>query len=68
MQIITVVHVLMFAQVSGDLSHFSVELYVYVLLLAKQDGILQVLKTHFFLDSKSVSLFSSVQKCPPFSL
>ena len=41
MQIITVVHVLMFAQVSGDLSHFSVELYVYVLLLAKQDGILQ---------------------------
>ena len=40
MQIITVMHVLMFAQVCGDLSHFSVELDIYVLLLAKQDSVL----------------------------
>ena len=41
MQIITVVHVLVFAQVGGDLAHFCVKLHIYVLLLAKQDRILQ---------------------------
>ena len=35
MQIVSVVHMLMFAQVSGDLSHLCVELDVDVLLLTK---------------------------------
>lgn len=41
-QIIPVVHVLMLPQVSRDLSHFSVELYVDVFLLSEHDSMLQM--------------------------
>lgn len=34
-------HVLMFAQVRGNLSHFRIELHICVPLLPKHDGILQ---------------------------
>lgn len=40
-QVVSVMHVLVFAQVSSDLSDLCVELYIIVFLLAKHDGILQ---------------------------
>ena len=41
MQVVAVMHVLVLAQICGDLSHLCVELDVNVFLLAKQDGILK---------------------------
>jgi len=35
MQIISVVHVLVFTQICSNLSHFCVKLYIYMLLLTK---------------------------------
>lgn len=40
-QIVSVVHVLVFAQIRRDFANLSVELDVQVLLLAKHDGILK---------------------------
>lgn len=39
-QVVPVVHVLVFAQVGGDLADLSVKLYVCVASLAKHDGVL----------------------------
>ena len=44
-EIITVMHVLVLAQVCGDLSHFCVELYIIMLLVSKHDGVLQARNT-----------------------
>lgn len=40
-EVISVMHMLMFPQVCGDLSHFCVELHICVSLLPKHDGILR---------------------------
>ena len=40
-EVVTVVHVLVLAEVGCDFSHLGVELHVYVLLLAEHDGVLK---------------------------
>lgn len=45
-QVVSVVHVLVLAQVCGNLSHLCVELYICMALLPKHDGVLIPQKTH----------------------
>lgn len=40
-EVVAVVHVLVFAQVCGDLAHLRVELHVRVALLTEHDGVLR---------------------------
>lgn len=46
MQVVSVMHVLVFAEIRRHLSHFCVELDVYMFLLPKQNGMLETKNIH----------------------
>lgn len=68
-QIITVVHVLMLTKICCDLTHFSVELYIYMFLFAKHDCMLSMEKqkciTVAFINPSTLT--NTFQNYKPFS-